>query len=114
MNDDFPKQDSGRFPLFLANCTNLLYFALSFQVFLKKGFFDAALVFIFTWIVKKMSNVIVSMIYVNIYVNKHLNDDSEQQNYNPFSIEKGRFWVMMISEWTVFGVSAYVVLRLVL
>lgn len=110
MNDDFQKIGSGHFPLFLANCTNLFYFALSFQVFLKKGFFDAALVFIVTWIVKKLSNVIVSMIYVNIYTNKLLNDKSEDNDYNPFDMEKGRFWAMMASEWIILVISAYIVL----
>ena len=111
MDEDSPKLDSGRFPLFLANLTNVLYFALSFQVFLENGFFDAVLVFIAMWVVKKFLNFIVSVIYVNRYVNKSLGDDNEENDFNPFDMEKGRFWVMMLSEWTVFAISAYVVLR---
>ncbi len=114
MNNDLPKLNSGRFPLFLANFTDVLYFALSFKVFLEKGFFDAALVFIVTWVMKKLLNVFASLIYVNLYVNKTLNNENEENELNPFDMEKGRFWVMMVSEWTVFAVSAYVVLRWVL
>ena len=114
MNDDLPKLNSGRFPLFLTNFTDVLYFALSFKVFLEKGFFYAALVFIVTWVAKKLLNFFVSIIYVNLYVNKSLSNENEENDLNPFDMEKGRFWVMMVSEWTVFAVSSYVVLRLVL
>ena len=111
MSEDLPKLNSEHYLLLLVQLPSVFYLSLSMLVFFKNGVLSAILVFVITWIVKKLSNIAVSIIYTNLYLNK----STEDGNFiNPFVFERGRVWVMLASECTIFAISAYIVLRWVL
>ena len=108
MDEELKNLPSGRFPLFIANFVGCCYLALAAKIFIEKGFLYAALVFVITWILKRAANLVLSMIYANFIFNKSADSNS---SINPFEFERGRFWIMIISECVIFAISVYILWR---